>query len=75
MIYEKVESRLVENCCEASFFLKFQISDLKNCRIFKISNFRFENCQMSILKNCQFFEISNFRLEKLLNFQNFKFQI
>jgi hypothetical protein len=27
----KTESRLVGNCCEASFLKKIQISDLKNC--------------------------------------------
>jgi hypothetical protein len=68
MSCEKTESCLVENCCEASFCLKFQIPDLKNYCIFKFSNVKIaefskfqisdlKKWQMLDLKKWQFFEI------------------
>jgi hypothetical protein len=85
MSCEKIESRLVENCCEASFFRnfkfqtwkivefsKFQISNVKNCRIFKISNFWFEklpNVKFEKSPNFKFETLPNFRFENLLNFR------
>jgi hypothetical protein len=72
---KKIENRLVENYCEASFFFKISNFRLEKCRIFKISNFRFEKLPNVKFENCQFFVIPNFGLEKLLNFQKFKFQM
>jgi hypothetical protein len=64
MSCEKTERRLVENCCEASFFF-FKISNFKLETLLNFQNFKCENCQIFKIEkwpnvkfeNCQFFEI------------------
>jgi hypothetical protein len=76
MSCEKTENRLVENCCEASFFWNFkfqtwEITEFSKLQMWKLLNFQIsnlKNCQMSNLKNI-FFEISNFNLENCIIFK------
>jgi hypothetical protein len=57
MSCEKVESRLIENCCKAGFFLnfKFKLEKLLNFQNFKfekLPNVKILKFQISDLKNC-----------------------
>jgi hypothetical protein len=73
MSYKKIESCLIENCCEANFLkiLNFRLEKMlifKNfkCKLLWIMSYKkTESC---LIENCCeasfFFEILNFRLEK-----------